>query len=63
MIPVKEFECKSVEYGSITGMYCQFNKIGDSNWYYVEFGDLLAVNIFFDLIKLYNGKPLKTKLF
>jgi hypothetical protein len=56
-------KCKS-EQGSIIGAWMQFNKIGDPTWHYVEFGcGQLALDMFFDFVKISNGKHLNTKLF
>lgn len=59
---MEKIECK-VGYGSIKGIWFQFNKIGDNNWYYVETDNQLAMDLFFDFIKISNGYTLKKQLF
>jgi hypothetical protein len=62
IVIVHSQECKRGE--RIKGIWCQYNKIGDYNWYYIERGcGQLALDIFYDLIKISNNKHLNTKLF
>ena len=59
---MEEIKCK--EGDTIKGMWCQFGIIGDPTWHYIELGcGQLALDIFFDLIKISNNKHLNTKLF
>jgi hypothetical protein len=50
--------------GKHLGFWIRFNKLNDPTWYDFEFGHgELALDIFFDLIRLSNNKRLSIKLY